>query len=182
MSNSEIIAAAQRELEPASAPDGLRKVAFSKAVDLVVGSIQVQTREIPVAMPENGSQSADYAYTALRALAKRTGLDVEIVSKVCFETDGQLRVGIPVIALDNSTSGGTPELAFLVPGGRQSSGEEDAPIVGEIRVVCEHYEKSDPSNFAATVSSVDDLLIIRGRGRHRPVKMSQPAWARLARS
>ena len=113
-------------------------------------------------------------------IAVRLGVSRDVADLVYDVQDGQLGVVLSSRRLAAERSGAARQLAQLVVGGRQAAGMEDWTPIAEVRSVVNDYGKLDSSNFAASIQSLDDIFLFRGKGASRELKATRPGLERIA--
>jgi hypothetical protein len=171
---SELLAEAQRRVDEAGLAPDLRPVAFGKVFDLLSGGSKIV---------ERGSESGEPGVgSAIERIARRVNLEPGVVAEVYYEDGGDLGIGLGATRLDPSDAGATKQLALLLAGGRQASGQDEAwTSVAVIREACRDFGRLDTNNFATTVSSMNEVFTFRGKGQQREVRLTRPGWDALAR-
>ena len=162
-----------------SLPESFQQIAFQ---ELLRAELAIPASEASVV--PRGGQSAVHrdgpAPGALEMLASRIGVDASELADVYALTDPGVDLLVPAKALAVTASEATRQLAILVAAGWQGSGAEDATSFERIRETCVDYRKYDTKNFATHLAGMDDVFLIRGKGRQREVRMARPGWARAA--
>lgn len=181
----EMLAAAQKAVEEAGVADDLREVAFEKALEILTtgGIVAGEGRMLSgagQAISPDDSQGSSSPPSLVQRLASRLGVSEIEAGEIFFERDGDLDVTAPSSRLDSSKKGGTEQLALLLASGRQAAGLEEWTHSSRIREVCNFYGKFDSNNFAYTLSKMDDVFQIRGRGQDREVRVKLPGFERAA--
>jgi hypothetical protein len=137
-----------------------------------------QQREDANTSSQSGAQGSDGDLVG--KIATGLKLDRNLVDQVYHAVDDTLSVIVSPRRLANSKATATRELAQLVAGGRQAAGLEEWTSAGVIRDVVSDFGKYDTANFAYTVSSMDDVFLLRGKGQSRTVKVSRPGMERVS--
>ncbi len=178
MELKEVLAEALRAVNEAEIPTELREIAFAKAIDLAAGpqpARGVGSAGRKAHMQEELGDDAD----GLERIASKLKLEREVVSHVYYlNPDGKsLEVVISPSRLPAKFGPAIKELALLVAAGRQAAGlDAEWTAADEVRKVCEHFKRYDPSNFAAYIKQMEDVFSIRGTAYKRELRMSSPAW------
>lgn len=172
---SKILVDAFKDVEKAKVPDDLREIAFREAIRLREGREaprdDMPTPEAKLSPKKGGSSTRG----ALAQIADRFGVSEAQLSEVFAERDNESRLAIGTRALPGGKAPATKEIALLVVGARQATGEEWTSV-NVIRDWCKEYGKYDSANFGKTVAGMDNLFQFSGKGQKREVKMRQPAW------
>jgi hypothetical protein len=175
MELKEVLAEALRAVNEAEIPTELREIAFAKAIDLAAGPQPARPAARKTQVQDELGDDAD----GLQRIASKLKLDREVVSHVYYlNPDGKsLEVVISPSRLPSKFGPAIKELALLVAAGRQAAGlDAEWTAADEVRKVCEHFKRYDPSNFAAYIKQMEDVFSIRGTPYKRELRMSSPAW------
>jgi hypothetical protein len=174
---SQILIGAMKDVEDADVPEDLREIAFKEAIRLRETSAGL----VPGgdgALGTGGGAPGGAAVVgdgAIAQIAARFGVDPAQVGEVFTERDGEVLLAIGTKALSSGKRPATKEIALLVAGARQATGEEWTSV-NSIREWCETYGKYDNANFAKTIADMEDLFQFTGKGQRREVRLRQPAW------
>lgn len=172
---SQILIGAMKDVEDAEVPEDLREIAFKEAIRLREASAGL----VPAGDGGTGSGgggAGDAGDGAVAQIAARFGVDPAQVEEVFTERDGDVLLAIGTKALSSGKRPATKEIALLVAGARQATGDEEWTSVNSIREWCETYGKYDNANFAKTIADMEDLFQFTGKGQKREVRLRQPAW------
>jgi hypothetical protein len=163
-------------IDEVGVPEDLRGVAFAKIWD--AGSAPQP------AIPSSPAASTTTTGTrdALGLIASRLGIDRDSAEQVYAVDGDDLELVLPASRLKPAKSQATADIALLVAAGRQAAGidADGWTRVDPIRVQSENYKKYDQANFATTIKALDTVVTIRGNGRDRKIKMTNPAYARAS--
>lgn len=175
---------AQEIVQNAAIDETFRPIAFGKALDELlrveaVGSSQQGTSLGKETAPYGQEQAIG---AGLDGIAKKLGLEVAQVAEIYFDSDGDLGIGVPSSRLAQGKKAGARQLALLVAAGRQAGGFDESGWTQSevIRNVCDHYGKFDSNNFAFTITKMDNVFHIRGKGLNREVRLKQPGFEQAA--
>jgi hypothetical protein len=178
MELKDVLAEALRAVNDAEIPPELREIAFAKAIDLAAAPQSARAGGPAVRKPQLQEELGGDA-DALQRIASKLKLDREVVSQVYYvNPDGKsLEVVISPSRLPTKFGTAIKELALLVAAGRQAAGiDAEWTAADEVRRVCEHFKRNDPSNFATYIKQMEDVFSMRGTAYKREVRMTMPAW------
>ena len=181
MEVAELLVSALDAVNEAKIPEGLREIAFSKAIDVLAGQ-QIGTSRAAAGAPAGAAAGGNAPVTGskasqMEALSTRLNIDAETLRDVFHvRDDGEIELIFPAGKVDRKLTTGTKQIALLVAAARQASGLEDWTSLGNIRTWCEHYKRLDGPNFATSVKQMDDVFTFRGTGQKREVRMARPGW------
>lgn len=167
-----LLQAAEAEVRASGIEERLWPVAFGKLFDALYEEGRVNDGERSRFPDEGASGGAEESL--IQRIARHLGLATEIVDETFFENDGQVGVALPPSKLEDSKKAATRQLATLVVLGNQAAGISDWTPVAEIRNVCNEFGVLDIPNFAATISRMDDILQVRGKGQYREARLRRP--------
>jgi hypothetical protein len=179
MTLKDILAEALRAVEEAEIPGELREIAFAKAIDLAADPQPVRARAAGASHRQQVQEALGDDADGLQRIASKLKLDREVVSHVYYiSSDAKgLEVVVSPTRLPSRFGPAIKELALLVAAGRQAAGiDAEWTAAEEIRKVCEHFKRNDPSNFATYIKQMEDVFSIRGTAYKREVRMTMPAW------
>ncbi|MFI5587178.1 hypothetical protein ACIA5G_19170 [Amycolatopsis sp. NPDC051758] len=88
--------------------------------------------------------------------------------------DDELQVVVSTKRLAPNKALATRQLAQLVSAGRQAAGVDEWTAAAVIRNVVSDYGRLDVNNFAATLTQMDNVAVVRGKGQQREVKITRP--------
>ncbi len=183
MNQNEILSETLNAIDEAKVPDDLRAVAFGKVFDLLAQRDGDTTASAQPAIKRDGAAPEVHdGNEPLNKIAVRLGVPLDAIEQV-YAIDGEsLELVFPAGKLKQSKSHATEQIALLVAGGRQASGidSDGWTSVDVIREWCEHYKKNDASNFATTIQKMNTIVTVRGNGRDRKIKMTNPAFSQVA--
>jgi len=171
----EILRAAREAVDLAEIPDQLKSVAFVKAVDLYsTGPVTASIRH-PETEPLGGSHQ-------LGAISRKLGVEESVLENVYDLAQGTVSVVIPRSRFPQQKGPATKALALLLAAGRQAAGYDDGWTQTEvIRQQCSDFGIFDSGHFAQTISDMDNVLVLRGKGLKREVKVTQGGYEEAAR-
>jgi hypothetical protein len=173
----QIIEEAARQVEAADVPDDLRAVAFQKVVDLLASRSPGEAGSGGV----SGAQRPSQDTSMVDRIAAKINVDPGLVADCYYEEGGDLKLALASSRLGASRKAATRQLAVLCAAGRQAAGIEDWTGASLIREVCDYYGKFDSNNFAFTISQMDSMFQIRGKGQDREVRVKQPGYEEAAK-
>ncbi len=179
MTLREILTEALRAVEEARVPAELREIAFAKAIDLAAGPQSVRAGGAGAANRQQVQEALGGDADGLDRISSKLKLDREVVSHVYYISPDSkgLEVVVSPTRLPSRFGPAIKELALLVAAGRQAAGlDSEWTAAEEIRKVCEHFKRNDPSNFATYIKQMEDVFSIRGTAYKREVRMTMPAW------
>lgn len=173
-----------KALDEAGVPDDLRVTAFEKAFDAMMGPT-VNASEAPDRTldqrPGDGSGNAETTNgPSLAAIARRLGLDPELVGEIYYVEGDALGLAIASSKLHPKKAAATQQIALLVAAGRQAGGWDEWTPVGRIREVARDYGRFDVANFAGTIKRMGEAFSFRGRGRDVEVRLTRPGYEQAA--
>ena len=168
----EVLAEALRVTREAQLPPHLESVAFEKAIDAFYGTASI------VSDVGKGRQSlkvdGETENNPIDRIASKLDIDLSLVEEVfSFDPETGIQLIIGVGKLEAEKTAATRELATLVAGSRQIGGIEEWTQARTIREVCQNYGRFDSSNFAATLTQMDDFFGFKDKGLDRKVKLNK---------
>jgi len=113
-------------------------------------------------------------------IATRMKLSADVLELVYDIRDGQPNLVISGKKLPSNKAQATKLITQLVAGSRQAAEIDEWTSVGTIRAAITEYGRLDSSNFAATIQQLDSVLLIRGKGLDREVKVTKPGMEEIA--
>jgi hypothetical protein len=172
---TERLRAAVQAVEAAGVPDDLREVAFSRALDSLLG-----VASPPAAPPPSGTSGASSASAGatgasadgpLAKLAETLGIDSATAEKVYDIDEDGLHLVLSPTKLGGVTTA-MERIARLVVAGRQAAGlDEGWTSIDVVRAVCENRGKYSAGNFSTYVKKLDGAgFRIKGAGASREFK------------
>jgi hypothetical protein len=183
-----VLRAAIAAVEGAEVPDALRPIAFGKAVDLFAGAATGRSGSGSQQGRAAGSVSPppDPARrnggSVVGRIASKLGVAPEIVEDVYANDDEGLRLVVGPAKFESAKRAATMKLALLIAAGYQSAGIEEWTPVARLRDVVKDYNRFDSSNFAVTISKMDDVFLFTGsKAPDRKVKVNRHGYEAAAR-
>lgn len=173
---SQVLVGALKDVQEAKVPEDLREIAFKEAIRLREAATGAGATGGPARGSRGGPESERNDGAPLGQIASLFGTDQSLVNEVFNVRDGEVRLAIGSRSLAAGKRPATREIAVLVAGARQATGQEEWTSVNAIREWCEEYDKYDRANFAKSIAAMDDLFQFAGKGQKREVRMRQPAW------
>ena len=168
-------------LSDENVPDDLRVAAFNKVFDLISEVAATnKTQLLGKAEQSTDGPNSILGDGTLERIAKRFGLGMDIIEQIYAFEAGDLELVVPSGKLEDVKARATQQIALLLVAGRQAGGiDADGWTSADVvRIWCENFKKHDSSNFSTTLKSMEDTLTIRGNGRDRKLKMTNPAYTK----
>jgi hypothetical protein len=167
---------AAKVVDQAGLPENLRPIAFARTLD-VLGT---NAREVPPTAGETGAASSPgsslntHGSTVLDRIA--TGLDVDgaRIARLFAEKDGEPVLIVKSSALPKTASAAACDIALLTMAARQLGELEDYTDSEILREGVKKYGKFDSANFAASIKSLDNLILTEGKGSGVKRKLTVP--------
>ncbi|MBJ7353473.1 MAG: hypothetical protein JHC98_01485 [Thermoleophilaceae bacterium] len=174
---TDAIKEATSALEESNVPEDLREVAFSKALDSLLGlSTNANHSAAPTASTQSSKVESDLD-APMAAIATRLRIPDDVVSRVFDVDDDGVHLIPPRSAFAGQKKKATQEVALLIAAARQAAGIEDWTEVAEIRKVAEKKGVLDSGNFASQMSDLDGHgLRLRGERSKRELKMNDAGY------
>jgi len=170
----EILRAAREAVDRAEIPDELKSVAFVKAVELYSTGPRTHLNGRHESEAQGGNSVA--------AISTKLGLEESLLNNVYDLAENTVTVVIPRSRFPQQKGPATKALALILAAGRQAAGYDDGWTPTEvIRQHCSDFGIFDSGHFAQTISDLDDVLILRGKGLKREVKVTQGGYEEAAR-
>lgn len=104
------------------------------------------------------------------------GLDRDLVEQVFSEKDGEPILVVSSRKVASNKSAAAREIAQLIAAARQAVGLGEWTSVGVIRDVVNDYGRLDSSNFAASLQQLDGVVVLRGKGLQREIKVTRQGF------
>jgi hypothetical protein len=117
---------------------------------------------------------------SLAAIAKRLGLDPELVGEIYYIDGDRLGLAVASSKLDGKKAASTQQIALLVAAGRQAGGWEEWTDVSLVREAARDYSRFDQANFASTIKRMGDVFSFRGRARALELRLTRPGYEQAA--
>lgn len=175
---TERLRAAVQAVDAAGVPDDLREIAFTRALDALLGApgpSQSAADSVATAAPQESAAAsrADGDGPVVR-LARKLGIDERTAQQVYDIDEDGLHLVLSPAKFNTKVTYAMQEIAQLIVAGRQASGlDEDWTSADEIRKACESRGLYSPGNFATQVKKIErDGFRARGSGRNREFKAS----------
>ena len=166
---SAILSDAAAIVDTADLPHELREVAFSKAIDLLVGDLEPSFSHGPVAQAVGGETPVVAWMAALETDTARTRVELD---EIMFgDDDGDPLVGINPTRLGDNAAERSRRAILLLAGTRQVGGIEEGTRSNILREECKRLGVYDSSNFGATLNGLKDWFNITGSGGSKVVRI-----------
>lgn len=173
----DVLRAARNAVDEAAIPDDLRNAAFVKAVELLSNS-SLQRPFHQVAGESNGKSAG----RSLEVIGQRIGVAPADLENVYDVQPDALTVIVPRARFPQQKGPATRMFALILAAGRQAAGYDDGWTSTEtIRQMCSDFGIFDSGHFAQTILDMDDVLVVRGKGLSREVKVTQGGYEEAAR-
>jgi hypothetical protein len=178
-------------VQGAKVPEDLRVVAFEHALDaLGVGAApppaavtatlaargqeQQQPNQGTSAPNSSGSSLNTRGSAVLDQIANGLGIDGATIVRLFAEKDGEPVLIVKSSALPKTASAAACDIALMVMAARQLGGLEDYTDSEALREVVKKYGKFNSANFAASLKSLDNLILTEGKGSGVKRKLTMP--------
>lgn len=147
-------------VEQADLADDLRQIAFERALGVLgVGGAPAAEASATEPRPNAGQDSAipSSGGGLLGAVSKRLGLELDRVSRVYEEEDGQIRLIVrrAMLPNPNSRAASMRDVALLVVVGRQAARLEDQTPYALVREECRELKVLDDANFSTEIGKLE---------------------------
>lgn len=169
---------AVRAVEEAGVPDDLRAAAFEHAFNAMLGADAGCGGQPHVAEPD--ASAGPSGEPSLQTMAKRLGLDPEMVRDVYYVDGDELGLSLAPSRFDPRKAAATKQIALLVAAGRQAGGWEEWTPVRIIRETVRDYGRFDQANFATTIKNIGHAFNLRGRAQQVEVRVTRPGLEQAA--
>jgi hypothetical protein len=118
----------------------------------------------------------------MSVLARRLGIDREVAEYVYDASGQELTLVLARSRLPNEKRRSTRILSILYAAGRQAGYDEEWTSVNLIREQCRLFGVLDAPNFAAALATTADVLIARGKGSDREVRVTRAGFEEAGRT
>jgi hypothetical protein len=175
MQIKEVLREAAQLVADAEVPDDLRSVAFAKTVDMLTG------RSVEVLSPQPKEMSAATAAATpertggqLAVIAARLSVDPSTLEWVYDASQDDLRLVVHRSKLPSDKANAMRDVAHLYAAGRQAGGYDEWTSLQRVREQCRDIGVLNDGNFSRDVERLaeDDLIVLRGKGRQREIKVT----------
>ncbi len=178
MEVTEILVRATQAIEEANVPNDVRPVAFGKAVDML---LQLTTNGAGGSVVSNPRSPDKSSITSqLASLCEILDIEPNIASSVFNVNDEAIEIRVHPSKLAPKLSAATKQVALLFVAARQGTRFEEYTLVSEIRAQCLKMGVLDATNFSASIKSMKELIMSKGTGTGREVKMNRQGWIEAA--
>jgi hypothetical protein len=170
--------AAVEVVEAAHVPEDLRKIAFQRALDVILGPVVPVAPASPEAGPPGASaqraSSTIDSGSRIAKLAAQLGIEPSTAAGAYDIDDDGLHLVLAPSKFHSNVTTAMEEIARLVVAGRQAAGlDEEWTALNEVRAACENRGRYSPGNFSTYVMKLDgDGFRIRGTGPNRELKVN----------